>query len=132
MAENTPLENLILVTSVAKEEYMTALLIPQSDPAFITRTMALPGHYTHLFSMTAARATVRHTLGPKVFSLQQYSTRSPYIKLEGLENFFRTSWLGKAEDTINDEIKEVNELLERIKTQSVSTRYPKPAPGEAT
>lgn len=132
MADEQPLENLIIVTSVHKEEYMTVQLVAQADWEGVIRKMALPGHYTHMFSLSKARVIDHDPKGSKVFSLLGLSMRSPYLKMEGLENQFRTSWLGKAPETIDDEIREINDLLQTVKAQSVATRFPVKETGTGT
>lgn len=122
-APEVNLQNLIVVRTVNREEYMTCTLLPKRDPQTVWKKMAEPGHYTHLFSLnSAAKLADIYPLAPG-YNLHRVSMRAPYLFRDGLETLLRTRWLGKAEDTINDEIKELLETIDKCKNDSIRARF---------
>lgn len=125
MAEG--LENLIVVTSLHREDSMSCYMIPQTEWDHVARFMAKPNHYTTLFSLSKAAVVEGYNkLGPRVFSLTRVAARSPFIHLDHLQTFYRTKWLGKAPETINEEMEEVIRALREVAEQSAAPKFPLP------
>jgi hypothetical protein len=125
------LENLLIVTTVNQEEYLTVKLVPQADPEEAFVKMAEPGHFTHLFSLSRARSLEGYKLG-RAMSMIKVHERRPTKVYDSLEVQLRTRWLGKAEDTINDEIQAIDALMRELRDTSVRFKPPTPEAGVAT
>lgn len=121
MAEN--LENLILVTSIERPDYIGVKLIAQSEWDTVNKLMAEPNHYTTLFSMNRAVVLENYKV-PKAYGLIRVSERSPYLWHLNLETKLRTSWLGKAPETIDGEVAQLTEMINKIRDESVRSKFP--------
>ena len=113
-------QNIIAVVSAVEVEHLTVFLIPKVDPETVWRRMALPDRHVYTFNMSLAKPNPAGNVPySPCYILPSESHRYPTSKLDGLEKLFRTWFLGHAEDTINDHIRDVADLLQRVKEQSV-------------
>jgi hypothetical protein len=113
-------ENLVIVMTADRAPYMTATLVAKADPAEVTRYMGQPGHYTTLFSLAGAKPNGGEWLKKfKAFNLNRYSSRKPYLQLEGLETLLRTWWIGVAPETIEENIQQINQLMGTLKEDAL-------------
>jgi hypothetical protein len=118
-------QNLIIVTTANPEPYMTATLVAKADPAEVSRVMAMPGHHTMLFSMAGASPISGEWLPNyknKAFRLVRYSSRKPYLQMEGLETLLRVWWLGAAPESIDENIEAINQMMSTLKEQALTVQ----------
>jgi len=113
-------QNIIAVVSPVEVEHMTVFLIPKADPEVVWKRMALPDRHVYTFNMSIAKPNPAGNVPySPCFLLPFESHRYPTVKLDGLEMLFRTWFLGHAEDTINDHIRDVVDLLDKVKAQTM-------------
>lgn len=136
MADEPQLENILIISTTFKEPHLAVYLVPKITQDEVTRKMALPANFTYSFSLAGAKLI---EIGPmdkfrptRAYSLTMRSFRSPFLHLEQLELQYRTKWMGKAEDTINDEIDQILEVLHRLRDESLRVKFPPRDSGEAS
>jgi hypothetical protein len=130
MTDERPLENLILVTTTGAERYMTVHLLAKADWQEVVKRMALPNHHTHLFSMTSGKPVENSKIPAAIDCwLLPVAHRAPYLHLEALEQQYRTRWLGKAPETIDQDLEEIVSMLKKVRDDSVDVKFPLPSRG---
>jgi hypothetical protein len=124
--EPAPIENLILVTSIERPDYISVKLIPKTNAEWAAKRMAEPTHYTSLFSMSRARPLEGYKL-PGAYGLLGVTSRAPYMFHENFESRLRVMWLGKDESTITGEFDQLVEMMLQVKGDSINKRFNLPA-----
>lgn len=115
----------IVISTVEPEEYLAAWLFPNSEEAVIRRAMSLPGHYTHLFSLSGLGSnTPLFKINP-CLPMLGLSRHPPSDRIEWFLQLFRTRWLGRSEDSINDDIALITQMIEQAKRESINPSFPK-------
>lgn len=126
MADELLLENLILVESLERPDYISVKLIPKTNAEFVVRKMGHPTHYTSLFSLSKL-AKLEGFKIPGAYAMLGITTRAPYMFHENFEARLRVMWLGKAEETIQGEFNQLVEMMKGVMNDSVNKRFNLPS-----
>jgi hypothetical protein len=130
MADEKPLENLIVVTSSVRTRN-PIYLFPKADRDEIFRRFALDNVFSHIYSLSYGQTVERPKTAQGLPSpgwlphvaLTLISTRPPLDKLKFFREQLSVHWLGMASSSIDDEIFEINELLQALKAERLASRF---------
>lgn len=131
MADQSTGENIIVVTSLV-ESNNNIYLFPKADRDRVRRYMGFSNVHTMFYSMSEGVAVQP----PKEtgnflthFSFRKIGHRPPLHDLSFFREQLSTRWLGRSESSIDEDIREIEDLLRDLKHLRLTTRYPPPAPG---